>query len=62
VPKTYVRCPLNSAPWASFLDATVERIRDDPGWNVIELPTNHAAPVIAPTLVADILLGLAAND
>lgn len=62
VPKTYVLCLLKGAPRDSFQDAIVERVRDDPGWNVIELPTNHAAPIVAPALVADILLGLAENE
>jgi len=33
-----------------------ELVRDDPRWNVIELSSNHMAPVADPDLVAEALL------
>ena len=35
-----------------------ELVRDDPRWNVIELSSNHMAPVADPDLVAEALLGI----
>lgn len=42
--------------WASMYDPLMERLRNDPRWQVRELPSNHLAPIAAPSLVAKILL------
>lgn len=59
VPKTLIRCPREGAVPAGTLDPTDEGIRDDPHWTLIELPSNHMAPIADPGLVAEALLGIA---
>jgi pimeloyl-ACP methyl ester carboxylesterase len=59
VPRTFIRCPVDGEVWASIYDSIVERVRDDPRWNVIEIASNHMAPIAAPELVATTLLGIA---
>ena len=58
VARTFIRCPRDDEFLADISDATVERVRDDPLWNVIELSSNHMAPVADPDLVAEALLGI----
>jgi hypothetical protein len=58
VSKTLIRCPLDSEVLAGTLDPMDERLRDDPHWHVIELSSNHMAPVADPGLVAEALLGI----
>jgi len=58
VSKTLIRCPLDSEVLAGTLDPMDELVRDDPRWNVIELSSNHMAPVADPDLVAEALLGI----
>jgi len=58
VSRTFIRCPLDGEITAGAYDPIVERVRDDPLWNVIELSSNHMAPVADPDLVAEALLGI----
>lgn len=58
VSRTFIRLPVDGEVWADIYDPIVERVRDDPLWNVIELPSNHMAPIANPELVADALLGI----
>ena len=58
VSRTFVRLPVDGEVWADIYDPIVERVRDDPLWNVIELPSNHMAPIVNPELVAEALLGI----
>jgi len=58
VAKTFIRCPLDGEFLASIHDPIVERVRNDPLWNVIKLSSNHMAPVADPELVAEALLGI----
>ncbi|MDY6892661.1 MAG: alpha/beta hydrolase [Chloroflexota bacterium] len=58
VSKTYIRCPLDGEFLANVYDPIVDRVRDDPLWNVIELSSNHMAPIANPDLVAEALLGV----
>ena len=58
VSKTLIRCPLDSEVLAGTLDPMDELVRDDPLWNVIELSSNHMAPVADPDLVVKALLGI----
>lgn len=56
VPRTFIRCPVDGAVWASIYDPIVERTRNDPRWGVRELASNHLAPLAAPELVAAALI------
>ena len=58
VSRTYIRCPLDGEILADIYDPIVKRVRDDPLWNVIDLSSNHMAPVTDPDLVAEALLGI----
>jgi pimeloyl-ACP methyl ester carboxylesterase len=58
VTRTLIRCPLGGEDWAGINDPIVERVRDDLLWNVIELSSNHMAPVADPDLVAEAFLGI----
>ncbi len=58
VSRTFIRLPVDGEVWADIYDPIVERVRDDPLWNVIELPSNHMAPIANPDLVAEALLGI----
>jgi pimeloyl-ACP methyl ester carboxylesterase len=59
VPRTFIRCPVDGEVWAGIYDPIVERVRRDPRWRVRELASNHLAPIVAPDLVADVLLEIA---
>jgi pimeloyl-ACP methyl ester carboxylesterase len=59
VPRTFIRCPVDGEAWAYILDPIYERLRQDPGWQVWELPSNHLAPIAVPELVAETLLDIA---
>jgi pimeloyl-ACP methyl ester carboxylesterase len=56
VPRTFIRCPVDGAVWASIYDPMMERLREDPRWQVRVLATNHLAPIAAPSLVAEALM------
>jgi pimeloyl-ACP methyl ester carboxylesterase len=59
VPRTLIRCPRDGEVRAGTLDPTDDWIRNDPRWTLMELPSNHMAPVADPELVAQALLGIA---
>jgi pimeloyl-ACP methyl ester carboxylesterase len=42
----------------AFSTQTVERVRTDPNWRVVELADNHLAPVNSPQMVAEALVSL----
>ena len=56
VSRTFIRCPVDGAIWAGIYDPIVERLRQDSRWRVVELASNHAAPLAAPELVSAALL------
>jgi len=56
-PKTYVAC---TAPEYAALAAVRARVRAEPGWDWRTLATGHDAMVMAPDLLARLLLELAA--
>jgi pimeloyl-ACP methyl ester carboxylesterase len=58
VARTFIRCPVDGAIWASIYDPIVERLRKDHRWRVTELASNHLAPLAHPDLVADALLAI----
>jgi pimeloyl-ACP methyl ester carboxylesterase len=57
LPRTYIRCTEGVAP-AELEAAYLARARTQPGWDYRELPSNHAAPFVAPRLTAARLLSL----
>lgn len=56
VARTFIRCPVDGEVWAGIYDPILERLRQDPNWNIIELPSNHLAPIADPDLVGEALL------
>ena len=56
LPRTYIRCtdPVYPAVVPSY-----NAIKNQPGWNMVDLPTGHDAMVSAPGPLADLLLALA---
>jgi pimeloyl-ACP methyl ester carboxylesterase len=59
VPRSFIRCPIDGEVWASIYDPIVKRVRQDPRWQVRELPSNHLAPIVVPELVASMLEDIA---
>lgn len=62
VSRTYIRCARDGEMLSGIYDSVVERVRDDPRWNVIELLSNHMAPLAHPDLVAATLLEILARQ
>ena len=58
VPRTFLRCPVDGAIWAGIYEPMVERLRNDSRWRLLELASNHLAPIAAPDLVAEALLAI----
>jgi pimeloyl-ACP methyl ester carboxylesterase len=59
VSRTFIRCPVDGAVWAGIYDPIAERLRKDSRWRVVELASNHLAPLAAPNAVAGALLAIA---
>jgi pimeloyl-ACP methyl ester carboxylesterase len=59
LPRTFVDC---TEPAFANIDVTRQRVRTEPGWNVVELKTGHDAMVSAPQALANALLGCARNS
>jgi pimeloyl-ACP methyl ester carboxylesterase len=57
-PRTFVDC---TAPPLATIDPFRERVRTQPGWEVVELATGHDPMVSAPDELADVLLAVAAR-
>lgn len=55
LPRAFIAC--TEEPMA-FSTQTVERVRSDPNWRVLELADNHLAFINNPPLVAEALLSL----
>jgi len=55
-PRTFVDC---TAPALATIDPSRERVRSQPGWEVVELATGHDPMVSAPEQLADVLLAVA---
>jgi pimeloyl-ACP methyl ester carboxylesterase len=58
VARTFIRCPVDGAAWADIYDPIAARLRKDPHWRVVELASNHLAPLVAPEAVAAALLAI----
>lgn len=58
LPRTFVDC---TSPAIPTIAVSRQRVRADPGWNVVEIATGHDAMVSAPDALTRILLDLAGN-
>ena len=62
LPRVFVLCTadkdLEMDPQTDPYVLTVERVRSDPNWHVVELADNHLAPVNNPQATAEALLSL----
>jgi hypothetical protein len=58
VSRTFIRCPVDGAVWAGIYDPIAARLRKDSRWRVVELASNHLAPLVAPDAVAGALLAI----
>ncbi len=57
-PRTFVGC---TAPPLPTIDPFRERVRAEPGWEVVELATGHDPMISAPGELVDVLLRVAAR-
>lgn len=55
-PRTFVDC---HEPALATIDAMRQRVRKEPGWNIVAIPTGHDAMVSAPETLVETLLSLA---
>ena len=58
VRRTFIRCPVDGAVWAGIYDPIAERLRKDSRYRVVELASNHLAPLVAADAVAGALLAI----
>ena len=56
LPRTFIDC---NQPAYPTIDGSRQRVRSQPGWRVVELPTGHCPMVSAPALLVSELLALA---
>lgn len=56
LPRTFIDC---TAPALPTIAAARARVRSEPGWNLVEIPTGHDAMISAPQALLDALLALA---
>jgi pimeloyl-ACP methyl ester carboxylesterase len=54
-PRTFIDC---SSPALATIALMRQRVRSEPGWNVLDIPTGHDAMVSAPQALAEALLSL----
>ena len=57
-PRTFIDC---TAPPLATIDPSRARVREQPGWEVVELATGHDPMVSAPAELAEVLLAVAAR-
>lgn len=55
-PRTLIEC---TSPARTTIALARERVRSEPGWNVIQIPTGHDAMISAPQSLVEALLSLA---
>jgi pimeloyl-ACP methyl ester carboxylesterase len=55
-PRTFIDC---TSPALATIAVMRDRVRQEPGWNIVEIPTGHDAMVSAPDALVGALLGLA---
>jgi pimeloyl-ACP methyl ester carboxylesterase len=62
LPRAFILCTadkdLKADPQTDPYVLTVERVRSDPNWRVVELADNHLAPINSPQATAEALLSL----
>lgn len=56
LPRTFIDC---TSPALATIAAARERVRHEPGWNVLEIATGHDAMISAPQELVEILSSLA---
>ena len=56
LPRTFIDC---TSPALPTIAASRLRVRNQPGWNVVEIATGHDAMISAPQALLDVLLKLA---
>ncbi len=56
LPRTFIDC---TSPALATIAAARERVRHEPGWNVLEIATGHDAMISAPQELVEILSNLA---
>ena len=56
IPRTFIDCTSPALPTIAVMR---QRVRSEPGWNVVELATGHDPMVSAPAALTDILLDAA---
>jgi hypothetical protein len=59
LPRTFVDC---TSPALATVALARARVREEPGWSVVELATGHDAMISAPQAVVDVLLRIAASN
>lgn len=55
IPRTFVDC---TQPALATIAPSRQRVRSEPGWQVLELATGHDPMVSEPALLAEVLVGL----
>ena len=55
LPRTFISC---TSPRLQTIDASRARVRDEPGWHVVEIETGHDAMISAPEPLLRVLLAL----
>ena len=55
VPRTFIDC---TSPALATIAPSRQRVRSEPGWQVMELATGHDPMVSEPQALADLLLGI----
>ena len=55
VPRTFIDC---TQPALATIEPSRQRVRSEPGWNVVEMATGHDAMVSEPAALSQILLAI----
>jgi pimeloyl-ACP methyl ester carboxylesterase len=56
IPRTFIDC---TSPALQTIDRSRARVRSEPGWRIVEIPTGHDAMISASSRLAEILQALA---
>jgi hypothetical protein len=55
IPRTFVDC---TSPALPTIDRSRTRVRSEPGWRIVEIPTGHDAMISASSRLVDVLAAL----
>jgi pimeloyl-ACP methyl ester carboxylesterase len=55
IPRTFVDC---TSPALPTIDRSRARVRSEPGWRIVEIPTGHDAMISASSRLVDVLAAL----